>query len=300
MDIMMKKVFLIVFVLTLSFGSKAQLYNWEFGATIGGANYVGDINSSFNSAYGNALWNQFEQSFDFYNTNFRIGLLARYNFSPRWTVSGRLNFTTLEGNDKHYANPRNLDFYSPLRELSIMCEFNFFDYRTGSKQHRVTPYIFAGLAGFYFNPKTDIVNPITSEMETVELRVLNTEGQGLKGYDDAYARYGLSIPFGLGVKFSISDYVCLGVEWGFRKTFTDYIDDISKNYVDHGTMINWAGELAAAAADRTHELDGYEDFYHSHNLSRGNPQTKDWYNFFGITLTTKLASKSSKCPGMKF
>jgi hypothetical protein len=65
-------------------------------------------------------------------------------------------------------------------------------------------------------------------------------------------------------------------------------------------MINWAGELAAAAADRTHELDGYEDFYHSHNLSRGNPQTKDWYNFFGITLTTKLASKSSKCPGMKF
>jgi threonine dehydratase len=119
-------------------------------------------------------------------------------------------------------------------------------------------------------------------------------------YDDAYAKYGLSIPFGLGVKFSISDYVCLGVEWGFRKTFTDYIDDISKNYVEHGTMINWAGELAAAAADRTHELDGYEDFYHSHNLSRGNPQTKDWYNFFGITLTTKLASKSSKCPGMKF
>ena len=130
--------------------------------------------------------------------------------------------------------------------------------------------------------------------------MLNTEGQGLKGYDDAYAKYGLSIPFGLGVKFSISDYVCLGVEWGFRKTFTDYIDDISKNYVEHGTMINWAGELAAAAADRTHELDGYEDFYHSHNLSRGNPQTKDWYNFFGITLTTKLASKSSKCPGMKF
>ena len=52
----MKKVFLIVFVLTLSFGSKAQLYNWEFGATVGGANYVGDINSSFNSAYGKRHW----------------------------------------------------------------------------------------------------------------------------------------------------------------------------------------------------------------------------------------------------
>lgn len=296
----MKKVFLILFALALNFGSKAQLYNWEFGATVGGANYVGDINSAFNSAYENALWNHFEQSFDFYNTNFRIGLLARYNFSPRWTVSGRLNFTSLEGDDKHYANSRNLSFYSPLRELSFMCEFNFFDYRTGSKQHRVTPYIFAGLAGFYFNPKTDIVNPITNELETVALRDLNTEGQGMKGYDDAYSKYGLSLPFGLGVKFSLGNYVCIGIEWGFRKTFTDYIDDISKNYVEHGTMINWAGELAAAAADRTHELDGYEDFYHSHNLSRGNPQIKDWYNFFGITLTTKLASKSSKCPGMKF
>ena len=56
-------------MLTMVFATaKAQLYNWEFGVTAGGANYVGDINSAFNSATANAQWNQFEQSFDFYNT----------------------------------------------------------------------------------------------------------------------------------------------------------------------------------------------------------------------------------------
>lgn len=296
----MKRTFLLL-ILTMVFATaKAQLYNWEFGVTAGGANYVGDINSAFNSATANAQWNQFEQSFDFYNTNLRLGLVARYNFSPRWVVAAEFNFTTLEGDDKHYGNPRNLNFYSPLRELSVSCEFNFFDYRTGSKQHRITPYIFAGLSGFYFNPKTDVLNPITNEIETVELQPLNTEGQGLEGYDKAYSKYGLAVPFGLGVKFSIGSRICVSAQWGFRKTFTDYIDDISKNYVSHEQMIEWGGELAASAADRTHELEGMETYYHSHNVARGNSATKDWYNFFGITLTTKLTTKSSKCPGMQF
>ncbi len=295
----MKKTLIMLLAVLGSLVAEAQLHNWEFGFDIGGANYVGDINSAFNSNEANAQWNQFEQSFDFYNTNFRFGLLARYNFSPRWVVTTEVNFTTLEGDDKHYQNPRNLNFYSPLREVSVVCEFNFLDYRTGSRQHRITPYIFAGLAGFYFNPKTDILNPRTNEIESTELQPLNTEGQNMESYDKDYSRYGLSIPFGLGVKFSLSSYVCLGVQWGFRKTFTDYIDDISKNYVDHTIMTNYAGELGAAAADRTNELEGYEGYYHAHNLSRGNPTTKDWYNFFGITLTTKIRSKSNSCPGLQ-
>ena len=95
----MKRTFLLL-ILTMVFATaKAQLYNWEFGVTAGGANYVGDINSAFNSATANAQWNQFEQSFDFYNTNLRLGLVARYNFSPRWVVAAELNFTTLEGDD---------------------------------------------------------------------------------------------------------------------------------------------------------------------------------------------------------
>ena len=53
--------------------------------------------------------------------------------------------------------------------------------------------------------------------------------------------------------------------------------------------------LGAAVADRTNELPGREGFYNEHNLSRGNEKNKDWYNFFGITITTKLSNGKRHC-----
>lgn len=291
----MKKIISFILLLNICLLTNAQIEKLEIGATFGGSNYVGDINSSFNSNKDNAQWNQFESSFDFYNVNFLWGVIARYNFNPRWVLNTSFCLTKLEGQDAHFNNPRNLSFYTDIKEFSVVMEFNFLDYQTGSRKHRIAPYIFAGIAGFHFNPKTDIINPISQELESIELQPLNTEGQGMPGYEKAYSRYSLAIPFGLGCKFSLSDYISIGLQWGFRKTFTDYIDDISTRYVDHGTMIEWAGELGAAAADRTHELEGREGFYNEHNLARGNEKNKDWYNFFGITITTKLSMGHNKC-----
>jgi len=291
----MKKLITFIILLNICLITNAQLHKLEIGATIGGSNYVGDINSAFNSSQENKQWNQFESSFDFYNANIMWGIMARYNFNPRWVLNISFCLTKLEGFDSYFNNPRNLSFYSDIKEFSMVVEFNFLDYQTGSKQHRIAPYIFVGLAGFHFNPKTDIVNPISQIEESIELQPLNTEGQGMPGYNKPYSRYSLAIPFGLGCKFSLSEYISIGLQWGFRKTFTDYIDDISTRYVDHGTMIEWAGELGAAAADRTHELEGREGYYNQHNLSRGNEKNKDWYNFFGITITTKLSNGKGKC-----
>lgn len=291
----MKKIIALLLLLNICFVANAQLDKFEVGLTFGGSNYVGDINSSFNSNEDNAQWNQFESSFDFYNVNFMWGAVVRYNFNPRWVLNTSFSISKLEGQDSYFGNPRNLSFYTDIKEFSSVIEFNFLDYQTGSRKHRIAPYIFVGLAGFHFNPKTDIVNPISQELESIFLRDFNTEGQGLPGYQEVYSRYCLAIPFGLGIKFSASEYISIGLQWGFRKTFTDYIDDISTRYVDHGTMIEWAGELGAAAADRTHELEGMEGLYNEHNLARGNEKTKDWYNFFGITITTKLFNGKGKC-----
>ncbi len=291
----MKKIITFLLLVNICLVTNAQLDKLEIGGVFGGSNYVGDINSSFNSNKENAQWNQFESSFDFYNVNFMWGVMARYNFNPRWVLNTSFCLTRLEGMDSYFNNPRNLSFFTDLKEFSVVVEFNFLDYKTGSSNHRIAPYIFAGLAGFHFNPKTDIVNPITQNLETIELRPLNTEGQGMPGYKETYSNYSLAIPFGLGLKLSLSEYVSVGLQWGFRKTFTDYIDDISTRYVDHGTMINWAGELGAAAADRTNELPGKEGYYNEHNLSRGNEKNKDWYNFFGITITTRLSNGKGRC-----
>jgi len=290
---MIKKIFILIIALSVAFSVEAQFVSRsEIGFMLGGSNYVGDINNATDIANQTFL-NQFETSFDFYNVSFLAGLVYRYNLTPRWVLRGNILFTELSGNDAHFNNPRNLDFNTWCNEASFMVEFNFLDYQTGSLKHRISPYLFAGLALFYMNPKTYIFNPITQEREEVFLRDLSTEGQGIPNYPTRYSKWQLSIPFGLGIKFSISKYICIGLEYGWRKTFTDYLDDISTDYVDRTLLGTWANDLTLAAADRTNEVQ--PGVYHAGGEMRGNPQTKDWYNFFGITLTTKLPSFGKKC-----
>jgi hypothetical protein len=261
------------------------LNNSEIGIMMGGANYTGDINNSLAGA-GSKFMNQFETSFDFYNVTFMAGFIYRYNVSNRWAVRGNILFSKLWGDDIHFDNPRNLNFSTWCNEISFVMEFNFLDYKAGSNKYRFSPYMFAGLAFFYMNPKTEILNPKTQELEEVVLRDLHTEGQGLSDYSTPYSNIQLAIPFGLGIKWSLSKYISIGFEYGWRKTFTDYLDDISTYYVDNNDLQNMAGTLTAAAADRTHEIQ--PNFYHKGGEMRGNPETKDWYNFFGMTFTVKL------------
>ncbi|MDR1005658.1 MAG: DUF6089 family protein [Bacteroidales bacterium] len=289
---MVRKLFILLAVLAIGINAHGQLGSRsEIGIMLGGSNYVGDINNA-REVSNQTFKNQFETSFDFYNTSFMAGLIYRYNFSPRWVLKGSLIFTKLWGEDAHFDNSRNLSFSTWCNEASLVVEFNFLDYLTGSRMHRISPYMFAGLALFYMNPQTDIFNPYTHETETINLRDFATEGQGIGSNPSIYSQFQLAIPFGLGVKFSISDYICIGLEYGWRKTFTDYIDDISTIYADRNELASEYGNMSALASDRTNEIE--QGVYHKVGAMRGNDQTKDWYNFFGITFTTKLPS-SQKC-----
>ncbi|MEE3412311.1 MAG: DUF6089 family protein [Bacteroidales bacterium] len=293
----MKKIFAITIACVISIHCLySQSSYWEIGLMGGLSNYVGDINNMFKNGKDDSKeWNQFESSFNMYNAHIVGGLVARYNFNPRWALKTSLLFSKLSGDDKHFNNTRNLNFHTAIQELAVSAEFNFLDYRTGTRQHRFTPYIFGGLALFHFNPKADIIDPFEQESVTVSLHDLNTEGQGLVQGRDNYNLVALAIPFGLGLKFSLSSHTCIGLEWGFRKTFTDYIDDISTTYVDRNELLYYAGEQSVSAADRTNELDGYEGKYHKAGEMRGNRTTKDWYNFLTLSITTKLYSTNTKC-----
>lgn len=273
----MKRFIIIALFSLLSLQASAQFFDKsEFGIIVGGGNYIGDINPKYN----------------FYNTNLMIGAIYRYNINPRWVLRGSMLFGTVGSEDSHFDNIRNLSFKSKINEISASCEFNFFDYQTGSKKHRITPYIFGGIGVFFINPKALIKNPITYENEWVELQPLTTEGQGMEGYDSPYSLTQISVPFGLGLKISLNKIICIGLEWGLRMTFTDYIDDVSKDYVDRTILLDWGGEVAVTAADRTNEI--LENTYNQAGSMRGNPQTNDWYQFFGLTITTKIPHKT-KC-----
>ena len=68
----------------------------------------------------------------------------------------------------------------------------------------------------------------------------------------SYKKFQVAIPFGIGARFRLNEMLDLSAELGFRYLFTDYIDDVSKNYVDLGVFGN--DELAKAMSYRTNEV----------------------------------------------
>jgi hypothetical protein len=102
-------------------------------------------------------------------------------------------------------------------------------------------FFFAGIGGFYFNPK-----PIGGG---VSLQQMHTEGQGLPGGAKPYSRYSVSFPLGFFYKYTIDKKFSIGIEFSLRKTLTDYIDDVSTVYYDKQLLTNAYGPVAAAYAD---------------------------------------------------
>ena len=120
---------------------------------------------------------------------------------------------------------RNLGFRSVLFEGSALLEVNFFKYRGLAKDNKTwTPFVFAGLAYFHTNPQ-NLLNDTW-----YDLQPLGTEGQGT-GNGAGYSLNQICIPFGVGVKLALTAKFDLQVEWGLRRTYTDYIDDVSGTYV---------------------------------------------------------------------
>ena len=212
-------------------------------------------------------------------------------------LSARLNFLAgrIEGHDSFSSSEaalqRNLNFKSPINELSLQLEFNFFDYAIGNEKRKFSPYLFLGIAGFKFNPQGQLANGAW-----VALQPLGTEGQGLEGgaSKKKYKLIQLSIPFGVGAKVNLSKNIGISFEWGMRKTFTDYLDDVSKKYYDPTVLAATRGATAGVLSDPSI---GTDPGFSNTGRQRGNPTNKDWYSFVGIALTIKLKEKRETCPG---
>lgn len=240
----------------------------EIGIFLGGSYYTGDLNPN---GHLNSL------------TRPAAGMVYRHNFNYRLAVAGSALFGSIQGIDARSSSyeqqQRNLSFRSPLYELAGRAEFNFIEYKIGDDKHQFTPFMFLGLALFNFNPKASYGN------NWILLQPLKTEGQS-----KPYKRTQISIPFGAGIKANMAKRIGLVVEWGLRKTFTDYLDDVSTVYADPAVLFANGGAIAVAVADRS--TTPTDDV----GRQRGNPRNKDWYAFAGFTLTFQLAPQEKKCP----
>ena len=129
--------------------------------------------------------------------------------------------------------------------------------------------------------------------------LLGTEGQGLDGYNKEFYNLNIiSIPFGAGVKYALNPSITLALEFGPRKTFTDYLDDVSDTYASYRDLAQARGTLAANLADRAQEITGGEP-EERRGAARGNPKFKDWYFIGNFTISYHfydLLSGKGGCP----
>jgi hypothetical protein len=252
--------FLVFIFLLPCYPVKSQ--DMEIGLNIGGSYYLGDLNPGRH----------------FVNSQVAYGVVARLNLDTRWAAKIAFTRAKIKGSasSSEFLPDRGLSFTSGLTDISGVMEFNFRPYFTGSRMNAISPYIYTGISVFFFDPVNN----------GVSLRSLGTEGQNV-GYEGRtpYGSVSVSIPFGLGMKLSLTKRLGMQVYWEMHKTFNDYLDDVSTTYYLNGHAV-LPDDRAGIASDPT--------FNHEPGMQRGNASNKDWFAFFGISFTYKFSLLSSK------
>lgn len=208
--------------LLISFSTKiaeAQItQRSEVGFGLGTFNYTGDLVRAYDFAFSQPAATIF----------YRANMSKVISFRSSLTA-GKLSASDTRDPIDAFATQRKATFDLFLMEVSGVYEYHFLDWRDNIRRLRFTPYLFGGLALF-----------------------------GISGVPDRTVQYStiqLAVPFGGGIKYVLNPKYYLALEFGVRKTFFDYLDNIS---------------------------DGDPSFK---NFQYGNKFDYDSYYFLGVTLT---------------
>jgi hypothetical protein len=159
---------------------------------------------------------------------------------------------------------------------------------------KIRPYGVFGIGVYSFNPQTQDANG-----NWISLKPLHTEGQGFPEYPERkeYSLTQMQVPMGFGVKYFIREHIFVGVEILHRKLFTDYVDDVSTDYIDPvyfdqylspanaalARQLNYRGTYAWAAGNPSAVI----------NQQRGNPKQNDAFFSTIIKLGWRLNGSNS-------
>lgn len=264
---MLQKLILSIFFLGLSAFTYSQP-NVELGVSAGYNYYIGDLNPTGH------LEPQLMQN--------AYGIFLRNNFNGRWSWQNRVVIGSVLADDalsdNLFQQNRNLSFQSPIYEYTSVMEFNFFEFSNFNLQERITPYLYGGIGFFWMDPKSSLNGNL------YDLRLIGTEGQL-----EPYSRFQASFPFGFGLKTQPLERLLINFDWGMRRTFTDYIDDVSTTYPDP-TQVS---SLTASLSNQT--IDQVTATNNNWGGQRGNSETNDWFSFIGLSLSFRLTNDPTAC-----
>ena len=269
-----KNLLILIALIAQGFTANAQYKeNTEVGFIGGISYYLGDLNTT-----------HFDNSLPF------GGIVIRKNIDRRFSYKAEILYLNIAADDRNNANDtiaidRGLHFRSSVFELSGQIEFNFLPFEAGNALYTWTPFVYTGLSFFHFNPQAENKDGLW-----VDLQELGTEGQGSTTFPERtkYPLVQLAIPLGGGLKIAINPSFNIILEYGVRKTFTDYLDDVSTTYPE-GSNSN-----VADISNATYEMSD-PTATHIQGDQRGDPDKKDWYSFAGITLSFKLNNNTKGC-----
>jgi len=302
----MIKRYVFLFIILLPLVSEAQRWKrmrYEIVAAVGTTNFLGELGGA------NQIGTNYYKDLEMAATRYALNVGMRYKLSQSTAVKVGFSYGRLRGDDKWtqepYRNNRNLMFKSPIIELAAQYEFSWMKETIGSrykvrrvrgrgrKGSDIYVYGFLGVAGYYFNPKAQYNG------DWVALQPLHTEGQGLIPTRKPYSRFQFAIPVGVGLKYSLNKTSSIGVEYGIRKVFTDYIDDVSTVYYDKSELAQNFGDASAQLSDPS--LTGGPSplgpgCQTCAGQQRGDPRDLDHYMFFLITYNYKLKTTRKGLP----
>ena len=238
----------------------------EVGPHVGMGYYMGDLNPTL----------------PFAQAQLQYGGLVRFNYDNRWTFRFDYSRVTVTADDTklNWRPERGLNFTSKINDFSLVAEFNFLEYYTGNPKKNVSPYIFGGISVFQYTVFANVGDQL------VNLSDYATEGPepaDAKWYDKMFGKtspVGISIPFGMGVKFSVSRHMAATVEWRMQKTFTDYLDDVATVYPENHAVYT-------AEDGTTYDLTDPTGNYLA-GQQRGNSTFNDWFGMARVSLTWKF------------
>jgi hypothetical protein len=277
---------------------------YEFGVGIGPLVFLGDLGG--NAGKGKT----FLKDMNIPMTKLVKGVYA--NVYPTEWFGFRLaaNFGTLEAYDSLIKDKggaessrklRNLQFKSPLTEVYLAAEIYptvFLESFTGLKG-KFRPYGLLGIGAFKFNPKGEYITP-GGARKWVELQPLSLEGQGMEEYPDRkiYNLTQFEVPMGVGFKYYFSDNKFIGLEVLHRVTSTDYIDDVSTNYINANLFDKYLTPENALMAKQLYYRENLtgpltRPSTPSLNEQRGDPKENDSFFSSIIRLGWRLNDKNS-------
>jgi hypothetical protein len=298
---------LLVFVLFVSQASYSQLslvfHNLEAGFSISPSNFLGDLGGNYGKG------KPFLKDNNISNT--KIMLSGQLSLLPAEWLGLRLSLTrgTIAGDDalinskggpEEARKVRNQNFKSKISEAFFSTEIYptvFLERDASVHVRKIRPYLLIGAGVFHFNPQGQ--DPLNGQW--VYLKGLHTEGQDFPEYPDRknYKLTQFEIPFGFGIKYFISEKVSLSTEFVSRKTFTDYLDDVSTTYIDNNAFFNNLPLNVAVIANRM-----YDKSAGSANRNggdqRGSPKNMDAFYSAGLKFSVRLGggdrSGVLRCP----